>query len=69
MMKEVGYSDNEIREFEDALPYDGGDERYAPLNQIPKSREQEYLDAKIVSLEKGADKMNNPEGENKDTQN
>jgi len=37
-------SPNDIREKENWDPVDGGDERFIPLNMIPLSRVNEYLD-------------------------
>lgn len=65
--KQLGWSDNEIRAIEDQNAYDGGDRRYANLNQIPKDIEDAYYKAKMVSMEKGS--INNPDGNNNQIQN
>lgn len=65
-LKQVGWNDNEIRAMWDVNGYEGGDRRYADLNQIPKDLEDEYYNAKIEGFTKGA---NNATGENNNTNN
>lgn len=65
MKKKLGWSDNEIRAFEEAPAYVGGDRRYADLNQIPKDLEDKYYESKML----GMSKNNNPDGNNNNTQN
>jgi HK97 family phage portal protein len=62
--KGMGWSDNEIRNLEDLNGYEGGDRRYADLNQIPKDREDAYYDAKETSMTKSK----NPTGDNNNTE-
>lgn len=66
-MKQFGWTDNEIRALEDWDTYDGGDRRYANLNQIPKDLEDEYYAAKIEAMRK-TNMNNNPAGNNNDIQ-
>lgn len=67
LMKRLGWTDNEIRALEDTDRYEGGDMRYATLQDIPKEYEAEYWPAKIESFLKGNN--NNPGGNNNDIQN
>ena len=60
-------TDNELRTLEDWDTYDGGDRRYANLNQIPKDLEDEYYAAKIEAMRK-TNMNNNPAGNNNDIQ-
>jgi len=66
-MKQMGWTDNELRTLEDWDTYDGGDRRYANLNQIPKDLEDEYYAAKIEAMRK-TNMNNNPAGNNNDIQ-
>lgn len=66
--KRLGWSDNEIRAIEDTNNYEGGDRRYADLNQIPKDLEDPYYHAKIAGMAK-SNMNNNPDGNNNNTQN
>ena len=66
--KNIGFTDNEIRAFEDMNGYEGGDRRYANLNQIPKDLEDEYYAAKIIGMAHSG-QNNNPGGNNNNTQN
>jgi HK97 family phage portal protein len=65
--KKFGMSDNEIRTLEDMNGYEGGDRRYADLNQIPKDLEDKYYEAKIENMLK-TNNNNNPEGNNNNTE-
>ena len=65
--KKFGMSDNEIRAYEDMNGYEGGDRRYADLNQIPKDIEDEYYAAKIENMLK-SNMTNNATGNNNNTQ-
>lgn len=66
--KRLGWSDNEIRAMEDVRGYDGGDYRYATMQDIPKEWEDDYWQAKINNLN-NSNKNNNPDGNNNNTQN
>lgn len=61
----LGWSNNEIRGLEDVNGYEGGDTRRTSLQNMPIDMEQEYYLAKI----EGMSKINNPSGDNNNTQN
>lgn len=44
-------SANEVRRLEDLNGYDGGDQRFIPLNSMPVGQSENYFDAKIKKLE------------------
>jgi HK97 family phage portal protein len=55
---------NEARSYEDANPYEGGDQTFVNANLVPTNLMPTWIEGKIKQLESTTSKNNNPDGNN-----